>query len=540
MTITLELYRKRRLDEIWKRHCGFIDLTIDEFMDIQERLLLEQIDLLAGSDIGRQILGGHVPTSVEEFRDRVPLTAYEDYYPYLSQKREDVLPRKPVWWLHTSGRSGPDFKWVPYSEEAARKLGECAMSTIIFASCSRRGEFVFEEGDTMLYALAPFPYMSGATARGFDREFNFTFLPPLEEAEAMGFQERIQEGFRLALREGLDAFNGVASVLVKIGEQFTEGAGGLQLSTYLLDPRVLARLVRGLIRSRLDGRSYLLPKDLWDVKYIGTGSTDTALFRSQIEEHWGRTPIEAYGATEATGILSVQAWNAKGLTFFPDVNFLEFIPEAEHIKSRRDPSYQPDLCLLDEVEAGEKYELVITNFWGGVFTRYRVGDLVEIISLRDDEIGIDLPQMTFYSRADGIIDLAAFTRLTEKDVWRAIEEAGVPYADWMARKEAASRAPILHLYVETTQEVDAETLREDVRARLREIHPPYAELEDMLDMDPLRVTLLPRGAFARYFYERQREGADLAQLKPPHMNPSDEVIGTFNAYAADGADAAEA
>ncbi|MFW6135587.1 MAG: GH3 family domain-containing protein [Chloroflexota bacterium] len=533
MTTTLELFRQGRMDEIWTRHCGFIDLSVEEFMDIQERLLLEQIGLLGSSELGREILGGRVPSTVEEFRELVPLTSYQDYYPYLADRREDVLPRKPLWWLHTSGRSGPDFKWVPYTEEAAKKLGECGMTTIIFASCTRPGEFLFEEGDTMLYALAPFPYMSGAMARGFAREFSFTFLPPLEDAEAMEFQERIQEGFRLALRSGLDAFNGVASVLVKIGEQFTEGAGGLKLSTYLLDPRVLGRMVRGLIRSRLDGRSYLLPRDLWDVKCLGTGSTDTALFRSQIEEHWGRTPIEAYGATEATGILSVQAWNAKGLTFFPDVDFLEFIPEAEHIRNRQDPGYRPELCLLDEVEAGQRYELVITNFWGGVFTRYRVGDLIEIVSLGDEEIGTDLPQMTFYSRADGIIDLAAFTRLTEKDVWQAIEEAEVAYADWMARKEVASEKPLLHLYIEPTEPAEAEELREKIDAGLGEIHKPYAEFKEMLGMEPLKVTLLPRGAFARYFFERQKEGADLAQLKPPHMNASDEVMEVFTRYMAD-------
>ena len=33
-------------DKIWKAYCGFLDLTLDEFMQIQKRLLLEQIDLL--------------------------------------------------------------------------------------------------------------------------------------------------------------------------------------------------------------------------------------------------------------------------------------------------------------------------------------------------------------------------------------------------------------------------------------------------------------------------------------------------------------
>jgi len=200
---------------------------------------------------------------------------------------------------------------------------------------------------------------------------------------------------------------------------------------------------------------------------LATGSTDTALFRDQIEEYWGRTPIEAYAATEATGILAIQGWNAKGLTFLPDVSFLEFIPMEEHLRSKEDPTYQPDALLLDEVEAGERYELVLTNFMGGVFVRYRVGDLIEIISLEDEEIGIALPQMTFYSRADDIIDLAAFTRLSERDVWRAMQEAGVAYVDWTARKEYLARRPVLHLYIELKGEADQEEIKQAVHCRLR-------------------------------------------------------------------------
>jgi len=524
MATALQLLRQGRRHDIWQKYCGFIDLSLEGFMDIQKRLLMEQIDLLSKCELGRVILQDQVPASVEEFREMIPLTTYEDYLPYLAEKREDVLPRKPFWWIHTSGRSGHGFRWVPYTREAARRLGECSMATIIFASCSRRGEFVFEEGDTMLYASAPFPYMSGACERGFEQEFNFSFLPPLEEAENMEFQERIQEGFRMALKTGLDTFNGVASVLVKIGERFSEGANSLQLSTYHLHPQVLFRLIRGVIRSRRAGRRHLLPKDLWDVKCLGTGSTDTTLFRAQIEEHWGRTPIEAYGATEAAGILGVQAWNAKGLTFFPDVDFLEFIPEEEHLRNKANPTYQPHALLLDEVEAGKRYELVITNFLGGVFVRYRLGDLIEIISLRDDDIGIELPQMVFYSRADDVIDLAAFTRLTERDIWQAIEGADVAYLDWTARKEYLARRPVLHLYIELKEERDTEEVKQAVHGRLRDIHRPYGELEDLLETDPLEVTPLPPGCFERYYQERQREGADLAHLKPPHMNPSDEII----------------
>ena len=40
----------------------------------------------------------------------------------------------------------------------------------------------------------------------------------------------------------------------------------------------------------------------------------------------------------------------------------------------------------------------------------------------------------------------------------------------------------------------------------------------------VEINLLPRGAFANYIAQRQAEGADLAHLKPPHINPSEKVL----------------
>jgi len=51
----------------------------------------------------------------------------------------------------------------------------------------------------------------------------------------------------------------------------------------------------------------------------------------------------------------------------------------------------------------------------------------------------------------------------------------------------------------------------------------------MLGLKPLEVTLLPQGAFSSYIAQRQAEGADLGHLKPPHINPSDEVLSLLGA-----------
>jgi hypothetical protein len=68
----------------------------------------------------------------------------------------------------------------------------------------------------------------------------------------------------------------------------------------------------------------------------------------------------------------------------------------------------------------------------------------------------------------------------------------------------------------------------DVQSRIHEnlktLNPFYADLETVLQMQPLRVTVLEPGTFRAYYLERQAAGADLAHLKPPRMGASDATI----------------
>jgi hypothetical protein len=222
------------------------------------------------------------------------------------------------------------------------------------------------------------------------------------------------------------------------------------------------------------------------------------------------------------------------MTFTPNLNFFEFIPEREWFKGQLDHSYQPKTVLLDEVKPNENYEIVLTNFHGGAFVRYRIGDMIRITSLRNEKLSVDIPQMVFYSRADGRIDISGFGRLTEKVIWEAIESSGIPYKDWTARKEAIGDRTILHLYLELEDDYvgSEEAVAATVYSELRKldsvyhynIYGAYSDPETMLGLKPVRVTFLPHGAFARYISQRQAEGADLGTIKPPHINPSDKVL----------------
>ncbi len=523
MSVEVELFQQGKYQELWQRCCGFIELSIEDFMRIQRRLLLEQLELLGRCKLGQTIMNGASPESVDEFRQLVPLTTYADYAPYLLKRRMDVMPRKPILWQCTSGKSGEyPYRWAPITARQLDELEPLMFALLFFASCKRRGEINLRGGEKCFYGMAPPPYATGTLTRVFPYDL-FTPLPPVEESETMSFEERVKKGFELALSKGLDMSISMSSVAVAIGDRFSQqGQKRMSIKSLFGKPRTMLRLIKGMAKSKL-ARRPLMPKDLWSLKGLITFGIDGSVYREKIKSMWGRYPLNFHGCTEAT-LIAMQTWDYQGMTFVPNLNFFEFIPETEVFCSREDESYQPSTLLMNELTPGN-YELVITSLHGGPFIRYRMGHMVKITSLRNEQLDIDIPQMEFISRIDDQIDIAGFTRLSEKTIWEAIENTGIPYKDWVVRKEVKEE-PILHLYIEPRENgyMTAEQVKDMVHEELKKLDTPYAELESFTGLRPLEVTLLPEGVFKAYKLRQQKAGAELAHLKPPRLNPSDDII----------------
>jgi len=531
MTSPVDLLREGRKEDLWQMCCGFLYLSMEQFMAIQKRLLLEEIELLKDSELGRRVMRGAMPETVEEFREQVPLTTYADYLPELVEKREDVLPTKPAAWVHTIGRAGEyNFKWVPLSERSLYEFERVTGGVGLLASCNRQGDFLVKDHLRLLATMGSPDYGSGIVAYLTQQALDCDIFP--SNGEEMAFQEKMESGFREALSQGLDALGGVPSILAYVGELFKQRIMDVDARFLLSRPKASARLMVGLIKSKLAGRP-MLPKDIWPVKVIIGGGADSAAFAKRVEELWGREVLEIYVGTEG-GIYATQTWDHEGMTFIPNLNFFEFIPEREWFKWQLDHSYQPKTILLDEVKAGEKYEIVITNFHGGIMTRYRIGDTIKITSLRNEKLNIDIPQMVFHSRADDFVDVASLGRLTERVIRQAMENTGIPYVDWVARKEVIDNKPVLHVYLEPGDEYIAseEGMAAAIREQFKKLDRKYrcnyyrliGDMETVLGLKPIEVTLLPQGAFSSYISQRQSEGVAVNSLKPPHINPSDEML----------------
>jgi len=525
MSLAADWIKQGQKEKLWSKYCGHYDLSIPEYMEIQERLLLEQFAIWKDSEIGKHFFGNNTPKSVQEFRERVPLTTYEDYVDFLLEQDETKLPKQHYRWARTSGRSGKyKCKWVPLTDRMYEEShGAVAISAMILSSCNYKGDVKLEVDDTLLLATAPLPYSSGYVSHATADLLQARFVPPLEEGEKMEFAERIATGFSQGMETGIDYFYGLASVLAKMGEKFEQGAGNSKSSMKNMKLKTILRLLKGLIVSKLNHRN-MLPKDIWKLKGVMTGGMDTDIYREKVEYYWGKKPLEGYGSTEG-GMQCLQGWNYKGMTFYPHLNFYEWIPLEEHLKNKADPNYVPKTVLTDELEPGI-YEIVFTNLLGGVFMRYRVGDMFTVESIGDAEINVALPQFRFYSRGDDMIDLSNMVRFTEKSIWQAINKSNIDYVDWTAKKEIEDGKPILHLYIEFKKpdHLPMEEVHRLVEENIRTIHPDYTGLEEIMGNHNLKISALPCGAFEHYMQSQHAAGADLAHIKPPRMQPKEHLF----------------
>lgn len=503
MTLDQKL-KNKEYDQIWQEYCGFLDLSMNEFMQIQNRLMLEQIELYSNCELGKRIMKGKKPTTVDEYRHMVPLTLYEDYADILLPKVESALPAKPLLWIETTWEGGKNpVKVAPYTESMIRCYKNNLVACMILSTSGQKGHFSLRGGENFLYGMAPLPYITGIVPHVISGELSINFLPPTQEAEVMSFGERNKIGFKMGMQKGVDLFFGLSSVIVKMGDSFASGSGsGRGINVFKNTPKMNYRLIKAWIKSKQE-KTPIMPKDIWTLKGLICAGTDTACFKKKIEHYWGVKPLEMFGGTEPACI-ATETWSKNGLVFFPDVCFYEFIPKSEMEANLKDPSYVPNTYLLDELVAGNEYELVISNLKGGAFARYRVGDIFKCLSLSNEEDGIRLPQFAYIDRGPTIIDIAGFTRISEATISEALKISKLDIDEWFAVKEFDEcKRAFLHLYVEVSSDgmrsaMTKDIIKEHLSIYFRYVDADYKDLTSLLGIDPLEISIITAGTINHF------------------------------------------
>lgn len=511
-------------DTAWERFTGFRDLPIEQFCEIQEQLLIEQIRTIGASKLGMRLLRMSKPRNVEEFRETVPLTVYADYTKYLDPSARKDLPSFEYMWAHTTGAQAR-YKYVPYTRRAYTRMLDNVMGAFILSTAREAGEVRIGPGSSVMYNVPPRPYLSGFVAYGMERRFGLKGVLELAVSEHMEFKTKIRTNFEIAMERKVDLIVSMTSVLVSAGEQFNDSVSlnkngnHSRGSRAKLSWRARLKLANALLKAGLSGRK---PRagDVWNPKGIIGWGVDTPVFRDRVEGYWGMPPREVYACTEG-GVMGVQSKNANGMVFNPYMNFVEFLPASEAAKLEANPGYAAQTHLLGEVVRGEIYEVVISSYYGMPFVRYRLGHQIRFLEPSGAE---SLPEFEFLGRSDDRLDIAGFTRIDEKTLWQAVRETGLLVGSWTARTEQRNGKPILHLYAEAEDGIAQIDAEERLHRALRAEDDFYRDLEDMLGIRPLEITLLPTGTWDRYYDSRLQQGLELHDLVPPRMNSSEHDV----------------
>ena len=518
--------KKYSHEQLWQEYCGFLDMSLADYMYTQRRLMEEQITLWSESGLGRQLLRGRHPRTIDELRTMLPLTTYADYADVLLPKRTEMLCAEPAVWIQTTWEGGlRPIKLAPYTRSMLDTYRHNLLATMMMATARRRGDFDLKSGDRILYGGAPLPYATGLMPSLFDEDIRFTWLPDSNAHSDLSFSQRIKKGFAMAMSGGVDFFFGIGSVANYITESFGSssgrgGRGGMKVS-----PGNAVRYLRGKYLSRRDGRP-ITPSDVFRLKAFFFAGTDAKCYKDRLTKAWGVAPVELAAGTESTCI-GAETWEHRGMVFFPDACFYEFIPEEEMRHNLRDPAYQPRTCLMDEIQTGETYELVLSVLHGGAFMRYRIGDMYHCISAGSSQ----LPLLTFVDRVPDVIDIAGFTRITASSMQEVIRLSRLELGDWVVKKEFNEHDdPFLHMYLEippdaqTSEVVTRTVLTEHLSLYFKYFDSDYGDLKKLLNMEPLQITILKHGAISAY---ETRIGTRLPRINPGML----DVIGLLRQQA---------
>ncbi|KAF7704917.1 hypothetical protein HF521_020203 [Silurus meridionalis] len=222
------------------------------------------------------------------------------------------------------------------------------------------------------------------------------------------------------------------------------------------------------------------------------------IYGESLRQHYCRgvafySPL--YAASE--GLIGVNLWPLQDRRHYllcPRSIFFEFLPE-EHL----DATNTPDTLLMDEVEEGKNYELIITNA-SGLF-RCRLGDVVKVVGFHNQCPVVEFsyrPSETLNVRAEKVNE-ALFLAALKKTL---TQWPGAKLVDYCCAESgilgdsSGGAQPHYLVFLELTGVRNlTEVQRYKLDACLQADSALYRSLRTKGSIGPMRVQLVSQGAF---------------------------------------------
>ena len=247
----------------------------------------------------------------------------------------------------------------------------------------------------------------------------------------------------------------------------------------------------------------------------GIGSADFSIYVGEMRKYAGDIPFDfgIYGASEGLFAVCFEPDRDQFLVV-PDSVFYEFLPvDATDGKT----------CLIDELEVGKEYELVVTNDAG--LYRYCIKDVVKVTEYRGK-----CPVVAFSYRRDQLLN-AVGEKTSEAAAQAAVKafaaETGCHVDDFCFYIDMNDGEPCYAVVIEDHQGIggaDTSAYAEVLDRHLSEQNHAYGFERKGSGLGPLKLRLTNVPINTLYHDARKESGSSDNQLKPLHLaNTADKV-----------------
>ena len=475
---------------------------------IQRKILDRLVSQGSATRFGRDhalapLAGKPFPILYQEFRQRVPIRTYADFWrEYFSTgyheeggKRSlsltDVTwPGKIPFFCETSGTTAPT-KFIPFTNEmfaanrrAALDLTACYLARNR-ASRLMRGKLLYMAGNTRLTDLG-----DGVTSGDMSAitllhppSYLKPFVLPDPSLSALPWEQKLDRLASLLLEDPkIRAISGVP-------------------------PWILLLLKRC---GEMGGKP---PVELFpSLELIIHGGTSLKPYAREFADLLGPARphfLELLPSSEA--FMAFQLLGEEQMRFAPYYGvFFEFVPFDE-LDAQGAPRSDANTIPLEEVQAGRRYAVILTTCAG--LWRYHIGDTLRFVSLA--------PLAIEFTGRDRFLD-----RFEEKVTQGEVEEAIAALnrtgrgevREFIVGPDIAGRRHVWVLAMGEDGEPDEHFLAEELDRRLREMNDDYATFRSHgRIVRPLVITV---GEEAIYQWSKVVRGKLGGQSKIPHIDPT--------------------
>ena len=511
---------------------------------INEKLLLKILKRNADTELGREWHLDQI-TDVSSFREKIPLSKYMFYYDRIERMVEKsetgVITNFPItFFAVTSGTTG-DSKRIPVSAGTKKRYADMAAFRLL-AVMDRHYKRTTGK---------PFPSVKGfltletrkrkkwnnigaVSTLAIKNVLCFTTVAFSSPPELMRITEKMDTKylktlFALAEHDLLYIAGAYMSTYVEIirliREKWEQLVEDIRTGTISKDVQVSDEM-----RAKLEKRLHADPKRAGELRrefekgfdtpiipriwkscsfISGIGSADFSIYVGEMRKYAGDIPFDfgIYGASEGLFAVCFEP-NRDQFLIVPDSVFYEFLP----VDSTDGKTY-----LLDELEIGKEYEMIITNDSG--FYRYCIKDVVRVTDYRGK-----CPVIQFSYRRNQLLN-AVGEKTSEAAAREAIrafaEETGCPVDDFCFSIDISGHAPCYAVIIEdhrnAAQHADTAAYAEILDRHLSENNHAYGFERKSGSLDPLKLCFTDVPINTLYHEARAESGSSDNQLKPLHI-----------------------